>query len=72
MYQRIRALLALVSARFDYNSSVSTHMPTGLWVAVQYTDTIAIDSSIADIAPVHLLTRSSYGWECTGLSAWYF
>jgi translation initiation factor 3 subunit C len=35
MYQRIRVLLALVSARFDHNSSISTHMPTELWVAAQ-------------------------------------
>ncbi|KAF7376059.1 Eukaryotic translation initiation factor 3 subunit C [Mycena sanguinolenta] len=34
-YQRIRVLLALVSSRFDYNSSVATHMPTELWLAAQ-------------------------------------
>ncbi|EDR11416.1 uncharacterized protein LACBIDRAFT_246874 [Laccaria bicolor S238N-H82] len=34
-YQRIRVLLALISSRFDYNSSVSTHMPTELWLAAQ-------------------------------------
>lgn len=34
-YQRIRVLLTLVSARFDYNSSVSTHMPADLWVSAQ-------------------------------------
>ncbi|KZT11064.1 eukaryotic translation initiation factor 3 subunit 8 [Laetiporus sulphureus 93-53] len=34
-YQRIRVLLTLISARFDYNSSVATHMPIGLWVAAQ-------------------------------------
>lgn len=34
-YQRIRVLLALVSARFDYNSSISTHMPIDLWVSAQ-------------------------------------
>lgn len=34
-YQRIRVLLALVSARFDYNSSVSTHMPIELWSSAQ-------------------------------------
>lgn len=28
-------LLTLVSARFDYNSSVSTHMPADLWVSAQ-------------------------------------
>lgn len=35
VYQQIRVLLALVSSRFDYNSSISTHMPTELWVAAQ-------------------------------------
>jgi len=34
-YQRIRVLLTLVSARFDYNSSVATHMPVELWVSAQ-------------------------------------
>jgi translation initiation factor 3 subunit C len=34
-YQRIRVLLALISSRFDYNSSVSSHMPTDLWLAAQ-------------------------------------
>lgn len=34
-YQRIRVLLALISSRFDYNSSVATHMPIDLWVAAQ-------------------------------------
>ncbi|KAF8510606.1 eukaryotic translation initiation factor 3 subunit 8 N-terminus-domain-containing protein [Gautieria morchelliformis] len=34
-YQRIRVLLALISSRFDYNSSVSTHMPISLWLASQ-------------------------------------
>ncbi|PPQ99727.1 hypothetical protein CVT24_009710 [Panaeolus cyanescens] len=34
-YQRIRVLLALISSRFDYNSSVSTHMPVELWLAAQ-------------------------------------
>lgn len=34
-YQRIRVLLALVSARFDYNASVMTHMPIDLWLAAQ-------------------------------------
>lgn len=27
--------MALVSARFDYNASVTTHMPIDLWVAAQ-------------------------------------
>ncbi|KIY44324.1 eukaryotic translation initiation factor 3 subunit 8 [Fistulina hepatica ATCC 64428] len=34
-YQRIRVLLALISSRFDYNSSVITYMPIDLWLAAQ-------------------------------------
>ena len=34
-YQRIRVLLALISSRFDYNSSVATHMPIELWLSAQ-------------------------------------
>ncbi|KAF8161017.1 eukaryotic translation initiation factor 3 subunit 8 N-terminus-domain-containing protein [Crassisporium funariophilum] len=34
-YQRIRVLLALISSRFDYNSSVSSHMPADLWLSAQ-------------------------------------
>lgn len=34
-YQRIRVLLALLSSRFDYNSSVANHMPVELWLAAQ-------------------------------------
>ncbi|KAG6820996.1 hypothetical protein H0H93_008625 [Arthromyces matolae] len=34
-YQRIRVLLALISSRFDYNSSVSSHMPIELWLHAQ-------------------------------------
>ncbi|KAF8919978.1 eukaryotic translation initiation factor 3 subunit 8 [Mucidula mucida] len=34
-YQRIRVLLALISSRFDYNSSVATHMPLELWLSAQ-------------------------------------
>ncbi|KAL4242945.1 translation initiation factor 3 subunit C [Abortiporus biennis] len=34
-YQRIRVLLALISSRFDYNSSVATHMPIDLWLSAQ-------------------------------------
>ncbi|PPQ74032.1 hypothetical protein CVT26_006935 [Gymnopilus dilepis] len=34
-YQRIRVLLALISSRFDYNSSVSSYMPTELWLSAQ-------------------------------------
>ncbi|KAI0633601.1 eukaryotic translation initiation factor 3 subunit 8 [Trametes polyzona] len=34
-YQSIRVLLALIAARFDYNSSVATHMPIDLWIAAQ-------------------------------------
>lgn len=30
-YQKIRVLLALISARFDYNPSMSTHMTTEMW-----------------------------------------
>ncbi|KAK2467756.1 hypothetical protein APHAL10511_000051 [Amanita phalloides] len=35
IYQRIRVLLALISSRFDYNSSVANHMPVELWLAAQ-------------------------------------
>lgn len=35
-YQRIRVLLALISSRFDYNSSVATHMPVELWLSAQH------------------------------------
>ncbi|KAJ3499861.1 hypothetical protein NLJ89_g10047 [Agrocybe chaxingu] len=34
-YQRIRVLLALISSRFDYNSSVSNYMPIELWLSAQ-------------------------------------
>lgn len=34
-YQRIRVLLALISSRFDYNSSVSSYMPVELWLSAQ-------------------------------------
>ncbi|KAJ8696434.1 Translation initiation factor 3 subunit c [Pleurotus ostreatus] len=34
-YQRIRVLLALISSRFDYNSSVASHMPVDLWISAQ-------------------------------------
>ncbi len=34
-YQRIRVLLALIASRFDYNSSVATHMPAELWTSAQ-------------------------------------
>ena len=34
-YQRIRVLLALISSRFDYNSSAATHMPVELWLSAQ-------------------------------------
>lgn len=30
-YQKIRVLLALIAARFDYNPSASTHMPSNMW-----------------------------------------
>lgn len=35
IYHRIRVLLALVSSRFDYNSSIASHMPIELWSAAQ-------------------------------------
>lgn len=35
IYQRVRVLLALISARFDYNSSIATHMPPELWLSAQ-------------------------------------
>lgn len=49
-YQRIRVLLALISSRFDYNSSVSSHMPIDLWLSAQrevdqLVSIIAADSS---------------------------
>lgn len=31
----IRVLLALISSRFDYNSSVTSYMPVDLWTAAQ-------------------------------------
>lgn len=34
-YQRIRVLLALVSSRFDYNSSMTTYMPIDIWLAAE-------------------------------------
>ena len=45
-YQRIRVLLALIASRFDYNSSVATHMPVELWVAAQR----EVDQLIAIVA----------------------
>ncbi|KAI0665969.1 eukaryotic translation initiation factor 3 subunit 8 [Trametes maxima] len=45
-YQSIRVLLALIAARFDYNSSVATHMPTDLWIAAQK----EVDQLIAIVA----------------------
>jgi translation initiation factor 3 subunit C len=50
-YQRIRVLLALVSSRFDYNSSVATHMPIDLWLSAQR----EVDQLISIVA-----TNSSY------------
>jgi len=35
VYQRIRVLLALISSRFDYNSSIASHMPIELWLSAQ-------------------------------------
>jgi translation initiation factor 3 subunit C len=34
-YQRIRVLLALISSRFDYNTSMSSHMPIDMWLSAQ-------------------------------------
>ncbi|KAL4073999.1 eukaryotic translation initiation factor 3 subunit 8 N-terminus-domain-containing protein, partial [Scleroderma yunnanense] len=34
-YQHIRVLLALVSSRFDYNSSITSYMPIELWQDAQ-------------------------------------
>ncbi|TFK75262.1 hypothetical protein BDN72DRAFT_508244 [Pluteus cervinus] len=34
-YQKIRVLLALISSRFDYNSSVASYMPVEMWSAAQ-------------------------------------
>lgn len=45
-YQRIRVLLALVSCRFDTNSSISSHVPIDLWLAAQR----EVDQLIAVIA----------------------
>ncbi|KAK7692712.1 hypothetical protein QCA50_004345 [Cerrena zonata] len=45
-YQRIRVLLALVSCRFDNNSSISAHVPIDLWLAAQK----EVDQLIAIIA----------------------
>ncbi|KAF8637069.1 hypothetical protein AX17_003088 [Amanita inopinata Kibby_2008] len=45
-YQRIRVLLALISSRFDYNSSVASHMPADLWLLAQR----EVDQLIAVIA----------------------
>ncbi|KAI0705025.1 eukaryotic translation initiation factor 3 subunit 8 [Cerioporus squamosus] len=45
-YQKIRVLLALVASRFDYNSSVATHMPTELWLSAQK----EVDQLIAIVA----------------------
>ncbi|KAF7965383.1 hypothetical protein HWV62_14080 [Athelia sp. TMB] len=45
-YQRIRVLLALVSSRFDYNSSVATHMPIELWLHAQR----EVDSLVSIVA----------------------
>ncbi|KAG6333562.1 hypothetical protein ID866_5524 [Astraeus odoratus] len=45
-YQRIRVLLALVSSRFDYNSSVANYMPIELWLAAQ----LEVDQLISIVA----------------------
>ncbi|KAJ4468239.1 eukaryotic translation initiation factor 3 subunit 8 N-terminus-domain-containing protein, partial [Lentinula aciculospora] len=49
-YQRIRVLLALVSSRFDYNSSASSHMPTELWISAQN----EVDQLVAIVASNHV------------------
>jgi translation initiation factor 3 subunit C len=56
IYQRIRVLLALISSRFDYNSSVTSHMPIDLWLAAQR----EVDQLISIIA-----TNTSYSIEET-------
>ncbi len=45
-YQKIRVLLALIASRFDYNSSVATHMPPELWLSAQK----EVDQLIAIVA----------------------
>ncbi|RPD78594.1 eukaryotic translation initiation factor 3 subunit 8 [Lentinus tigrinus ALCF2SS1-7] len=45
-YQQIRVLLALIASRFDYNSSVATHMPAELWLSAQK----EVDQLIAIVA----------------------
>lgn len=57
-YQRIRVLLALLSARFDYNASVASHMPIDLWIAAQkevdqLINTVATDDqyTVEEITP---------------------
>ncbi|KAH7913883.1 eukaryotic translation initiation factor 3 subunit 8 N-terminus-domain-containing protein [Hygrophoropsis aurantiaca] len=55
-YQRIRILLALVSSRFDYNSSVATFMPVDLWLSAQR----EVDQLISIIA-----SESSYSVQET-------
>ncbi|KAG1725043.1 eukaryotic translation initiation factor 3 subunit 8 N-terminus-domain-containing protein [Suillus lakei] len=47
-YQRIRILLALVSSRFDYNSSVTSYMPTDLWLSAQHEVDQLISIVVAD------------------------
>jgi len=53
-YQRIRVLLALVSSRFDYNSSITSYMPIELWLAAQ----LEVDQLISVVA-----SDSSYAVE---------
>ncbi|KAI0058056.1 eukaryotic translation initiation factor 3 subunit 8 [Artomyces pyxidatus] len=47
-YQRIRVLLALVSSRFDYNSSVASYMPIELWSSAQREIDLLIATLTAD------------------------
>lgn len=51
-YQRLRVLLALIAARFDYNSSANAYMPLEMWNAArtevdQLIQTLAADPSYA-------------------------
>ncbi|CAL1706985.1 unnamed protein product [Somion occarium] len=60
-YQRIRVLLALVSCRFDYNSSVSTHMPIDLWLSAQR----EVDQLVAIVAqnPAYSIQESTEDYD---------
>lgn len=47
-YQKIRVLLALISARLDYNASTLTHMPVDAWVAARGHLDILLDTLISE------------------------